>query len=206
MKVGAVCGVSVRIARSSAEKASCGSSARTPSTSRGKVNESVASLTSETACSDPGGQRIKLTSVFGASMPRISGIDIPADKPIWISLTYIYGVGRTNSKQILKEAGIESQRRAKELSRRRAGQDHRHHRPGHPGRRCSAPADPAEHRTRFKDISSYRGYRHRAALPVRGQRTRSNARVPQRPSKDCGRQEGRQGTRQVTAQAIQPRS
>ena len=40
-------------------------------------------------------------------MPRIAGVDIPADKPIWISLTYIYGVGRTNSRQMLKEAGIE---------------------------------------------------------------------------------------------------
>ena len=49
-------------------------------------------------------------------MPRISGVDIPNDKPIWISLTYIYGVGPTNSRAILKEAGIEPQRRAKELT------------------------------------------------------------------------------------------
>ena len=49
-------------------------------------------------------------------MPRIAGVDIPADKPIWISLTYLYGIGRTNSRVILKEAGIEPQRRAKELS------------------------------------------------------------------------------------------
>ena len=49
-------------------------------------------------------------------MPRIAGVDIPNDKPVWVSLTYIYGVGRTNSRQILKEAGIDPQRRAKELT------------------------------------------------------------------------------------------
>ena len=49
-------------------------------------------------------------------MPRIAGVDIPADKPIWVSLGYIYGIGPTNSRQILREAGIEPQRRAKELS------------------------------------------------------------------------------------------
>ena len=49
-------------------------------------------------------------------MPRIAGVDIPPEKPIWISLSYTYGVGRTNSKVILKEAGIEFQRRAKELT------------------------------------------------------------------------------------------
>ncbi len=49
-------------------------------------------------------------------MPRIAGVDIPADKPIWISLTYIYGVGRTNSRAILQGAGIDFQRRAKELT------------------------------------------------------------------------------------------
>ena len=49
-------------------------------------------------------------------MPRIAGVDIPADKPVWISLTYIFGVGRTNSKAILKEAGIDGQRRAKDLT------------------------------------------------------------------------------------------
>ena len=49
-------------------------------------------------------------------MPRISGVDIPPDKPIWISLTYLYGIGRTNSQVILREAGIDFQRRAKDLT------------------------------------------------------------------------------------------
>ena len=49
-------------------------------------------------------------------MPRIAGVDIPADKPIWISLTYLYGVGRTNSRAILKELAIDPQKRAKDLS------------------------------------------------------------------------------------------
>ena len=49
-------------------------------------------------------------------MPRISGVDIPPDKPIWISLTYLYGIGRTNSRIILREAAIELQLRAKDLT------------------------------------------------------------------------------------------
>ena len=49
-------------------------------------------------------------------MPRIAGVDIPADKPIWVSLTYLYGIGPANSRVILQEAAIEPQRRAKELT------------------------------------------------------------------------------------------
>ena len=49
-------------------------------------------------------------------MPRISGVDIPNDKPVWVSLTYIYGIGRTNSRLVLKEAGIDPNRKAKELT------------------------------------------------------------------------------------------
>ena len=122
-------------------------------------------------------------------MPRISGIDIPADKPIWISLTYIYGVGRTNSKQILKEAGIEFQRRAKELNEDELAKiigiiDRGMLVEGALRRQINQNVQ------RLKDIGSYRGYRHRRGLPVRGQRTRSNARVRKGPRKTVAGKKG----------------
>src|SRR4029450_8458144 len=108
-------------------------------------------------------------------MPRITGVDIPPDKPIWISLTYIRGIGRTNSRQILKEAGIEGGRRAKELSEEELAKiigiiD-----------RSGILVEGALQRStqmniqRLRDIACYRGLRHRRGLPVRGQRTRSKA-------------------------------
>ena len=118
-------------------------------------------------------------------MPRIAGVDIPADKPIWISLTYIYGVGRTNSRQILKEAGIDGQRRAKDLTEEELAKiigliDKGMLVEG--ALRRSIQQNIA----RLRDIGSYRGHRHRRALPVRGQRTRSNARTRKGPRKTVG--------------------
>jgi len=122
-------------------------------------------------------------------MPRIAGVDIPADKPIWVSLTYIYGVGPTNSRQILKEAGIEPQRRAKELSEDELA-------------KIIGLIDKAflvegalrrsiqQNIARLRDIGSYRGHRHRRSLPVRGQRTRSNARTRKGPRKTVAGKKG----------------
>jgi len=122
-------------------------------------------------------------------MPRIAGVDIPADKPIWISLTYIYGVGRTNSRQILKEAGIDGGRRAKELSEEELAKiigliDKGMLVEG--ALRRSIQQNIA----RLRDIGSYRGHRHRRALPVRGQRTRSNARTRKGPRKTVAGKKG----------------
>ena len=122
-------------------------------------------------------------------MPRIAGVDIPADKPIWISLTYLYGVGRTNSRQILKEAGIDGQRRAKDLSEEELAKiigilDK------------DVLVEGALRRTiqqniaRLRDIGSYRGNRHRRSLPTRGQRTRSNARTRKGPRKTVAGKKG----------------
>ena len=127
-------------------------------------------------------------------MPRIAGVDIPADKPVWISLTYIFGVGRTNSRQILKEAGIDGQRRAKDLSEEELAKiialiDRDH------------PVEGAFRRqiqqniARLRDIGSYRGNRHRRALPVRGQRTRSNARTRKGPRKTVA---GKKGVKELS--------
>jgi len=122
-------------------------------------------------------------------MPRISGVDIPPDKPIWVSLTYIYGVGPANSRQILKEAAIEPQRRAKDLSEDELA-------------KIIGLIDKAflvegalrrsiqQNIARLRDIGSYRGHRHRRSLPVRGQRTRSNARTRKGPRKTVAGKKG----------------
>ena len=122
-------------------------------------------------------------------MPRISGVDIPPDKPIWISLTYLYGVGRTNSKVILKELGIDPQRRAKDLNDDELAKiigiiDRDYLVEG--GLRRATTQNIA----RLRDIGSYRGNRHRRGLPVRGQRTRSNARTRKGPRKTVAGKKG----------------
>jgi small subunit ribosomal protein S13 len=127
-------------------------------------------------------------------MPRISGVDIPPDKPIWISLTYLYGIGRTNSKVILREAGIEGQRRAKELSEEELAKiigiiDRDYLVEG--GLRRAVTQNVA----RLRDIGSYRGNRHRRSLPVRGQRTRSNARTRKGPRKTVA---GKKGVKELS--------
>lgn len=122
-------------------------------------------------------------------MPRIAGLDIPNDKPIWISLTYIYGVGPTNSKQILKEAGIDGQRRAKDLSEEELAKiagiiDRGFLVEGALRRQIQ------QNVARLRDIGCYRGTRHRRSLPTRGQRTRSNARTRKGPRKTVAGKKG----------------
>ena len=122
-------------------------------------------------------------------MPRIAGVDIPADKPVWVSLTYIYGVGPHTSRKILKEANIEPQRRAKELSEEELATiigilDKSYLVEGALRRNIQ------QNIARLRDIGSYRGNRHRRALPVRGQRTRSNARTRKGPRKTVAGKKG----------------
>jgi small subunit ribosomal protein S13 len=122
-------------------------------------------------------------------MPRIAGVDIPADKKIKVSLRYIYGVGPSNAMTILKEAGIDPERRAKDLSEEELAKiigllDK------------DVPVEGALRRSiqqniaRLREIGSYRGNRHRRALPVRGQRTRSNARTRKGPRKTVAGKKG----------------
>jgi len=107
-------------------------------------------------------------------MPRISGVDIPNDKPIKVSLTYIYGIGKATATQILSELKIDPNLRASKLT-------------GNQIQSIVARLDrvPTEgdlkkivrdNIQRLKRIGAYRGLRHIAGLPVRGQRTRTNAR------------------------------
>ena len=122
-------------------------------------------------------------------MPRIAGVDIPADKKIKVSLRYIYGVGPSNALVILKEAGIDPERRAKELTEEELAKiigilDKDLLVEG--ALRRSIQQNIA----RLRDIGSYRGNRHRRSLPVRGQRTRSNARVRKGPRKTVAGKKG----------------
>ncbi|MCX5636021.1 MAG: 30S ribosomal protein S13 [Planctomycetota bacterium] len=115
-------------------------------------------------------------------MPRIVGIDIPSEKSIWIALTYVHGIGRHTSEQILKEAKIERMTKANkltedELSRITQIIDRNYVVGGQLRRQVS------QNIARLRDIGCYRGMRHRKSLPVRGQRTRTNARTRKGPRK-----------------------
>ena len=115
-------------------------------------------------------------------MPRILGVDIPNDKPVWISLTYVYGVGRHQARIILKTCGIEGTKRAHELTEdevaRIAAEIEKNH-----VVEGQLKRQVATNIQRLKDIACYRGIRHRRTLPVRGQRTRTNARTRKGPRK-----------------------
>ncbi len=109
-------------------------------------------------------------------MVRIIGVDIPNEKRIDIALTYLYGVGRTNVVPILKDAGIEASRRVKNLTDEEGSRlakiiEKNYSVEGDLRRKV------AENIKRLRDIGCYRGLRHGKKLPVRGQRTRSNART-----------------------------
>ena len=116
-------------------------------------------------------------------MPRILGVDIPKEKRIEISLTYLFGVGRKNAIPILKEAQIEIGKRAKDLSEdeisRITGVLQKS------GLRFEGDLrrDISQNIKRLIDIGSWRGLRHKKGLPVRGQRTRTNARTRKGPRK-----------------------
>jgi small subunit ribosomal protein S13 len=122
-------------------------------------------------------------------MPRIVGVDIPNDKSIWISLTYIYGIGKYTSEQILKEARVEKTAKAgklteDELSRMTQIID-RNYVVGGQLRRQTA-----QNIARLRDIGCYRGIRHRKGLPVRGQCTQSNARTRKGPRRTVAGKKG----------------
>ena len=109
-------------------------------------------------------------------MARISGIVIPAEKQVQIALTYIYGIGPKHSRDILAAAKIEPTTRVKDLTEAEEQKlrdiiDNDYVTEGDLGRLV------ANNIKRLKDVNAYRGLRHKAGLPVRGQRTRTNART-----------------------------
>ena len=115
-------------------------------------------------------------------MPRLVGVDIPKEKRIEIALTYIYGVGRPLSNKILKEVNIDPNKRAKDLTDEEVARIttllQKNYKVEGDLRR-----DIAQNIKRLMDIGSYRGSRHKKSLPVRGQRTRTNARTRKGPRK-----------------------
>jgi len=122
-------------------------------------------------------------------MPRIVGIDIPDNKVIWVSLTYIPGIGKYTSELILKEARIERATKANkltedELSRITQIIDRNYIVGGQLRRQV------AQNIARLRDIACYRGIRHRRGLPVRGQCTQSNARTRKGPRKTVAGKKG----------------
>ena len=108
-------------------------------------------------------------------MARISGIDLPRDKKVEIGLTYIYGIGRASAQQIIERAGIDSSLRIRDLTdadvNKLRGVIEKEFRV-----EGALRTEVAMNIKRLMDIGSYRGIRHRRGLPVRGQRTKTNAR------------------------------
>ncbi len=109
-------------------------------------------------------------------MPRIVGVDVPNNKPVWIALTYIHGIGKRTADMVLKEAGIEKTVKAGKLTEDEVSRitqiiDRECIVEGQLRRQIS------QNIARLRDITCYRGIRHRRGLPVRGQQTRSNART-----------------------------
>jgi small subunit ribosomal protein S13 len=108
-------------------------------------------------------------------VPRIAGVDIPADKRTEIALTYIFGIGRHNVKKILKEAAVDPDKRAKNLTNEELAQLQRAL--DQFNTEGELRQQIRENTERLKKIGTYRGLRHSLGLPARGQRTRSNART-----------------------------
>ncbi|HID33845.1 MAG TPA: 30S ribosomal protein S13 [Anaerolineae bacterium] len=114
-------------------------------------------------------------------MARIAGVDIPRDKRLEIALTYIYGIGRSTAREILEKTGIENKRvhelTSEEIAKLRDVIDRNYIVEGDLRREVQMNIK------RLIEIGSYRGRRHRMNLPVRGQRTRTNARTKRGPRK-----------------------
>jgi small subunit ribosomal protein S13 len=122
-------------------------------------------------------------------MPRVLGVDIPNDKPTVVALTYLYGVGPKIARDLCHRTGIDPQARARELredelARLAALLDKDYTVEGQLRRQT------AQNIARLRDIGCYRGLRHRRGLPVRGQRTRTNARTRKGPKKTVAGKKG----------------
>ncbi len=118
-------------------------------------------------------------------MARIAGIDIPRDKQVEISLTYIYGIGRSRANKTVESAGIKSGTQVRDLTEEEVVKlreyiDENFKIEG------DLKRETTQNVKRLIEIGSYRGLRHRQGLPVRGQRTHTNARTKKGPRKQVG--------------------
>ena len=119
-------------------------------------------------------------------MARIAGVDLPGEKRIEIALTYLFGIGRTTARRILKDAGVSPDIRVRNLSDEDTGKlrntiEREYKVEG------ALRSEVAMNVKRLMDIGAYRGLRHRRGLPVHGQRTKTNARTRKGPKKTVGR-------------------
>ena len=115
-------------------------------------------------------------------MARIAGVDIPREKRIEIALTYIFGIGRSKSNEILKNTGIDPDKRTKDLSDEEVNKIREEIEKNHKVE-SDLKREIALNIKRLTEIGCYRGIRHRKNLPVRGQRTKTNARTRKGPRK-----------------------
>ena len=122
-------------------------------------------------------------------MPRLLGVDIPSDKKTVVSLTYLYGIGPFLARRLCEHEGLDPNKPARELTEdevsRLAALLERDYTVEGPLRRTVA-----QNIQRLREIRCYRGMRHRASLPVRGQRTRTNARTRKGPRKTVAGKKG----------------
>ena len=117
-------------------------------------------------------------------MARIAGVDLPEQKRVDIGLTYVYGIGRANVVSVMKEAGVDSSKRVKDLTEAEISKI----------QKCvekikvegDLRREVEQNIKRLEEIGSYRGIRHKRGLPSRGQRTRSNARTKRGKRKTVG--------------------
>jgi len=122
-------------------------------------------------------------------MPRLLGVDIPNNRQIVISLTYLYGVGPATARELCRKAGIDATTRARDLSESDVARlatllDNDYTVEGQLRRQIT------QNINRLREIGCYRGIRHRKGLPVRGQRTRTNARTRKGPKKTVAGKKG----------------
>lgn len=114
-------------------------------------------------------------------MARIAGVDLPRDKRVEIGLTYIFGIGKSSAQKILTAAGVDFNTRVKDLTEQELAnirEELEHYNVEGDLRR-----DVAMNIKRLREINCYRGRRHKAGLPVRGQKTKTNARTRKGPKK-----------------------
>lgn len=115
-------------------------------------------------------------------MARIAGVDLPQNKQVWVGLTYIFGIGETRSRKILDTAKVEATTKVKDLT-----EDEARRIRGVVQEGAAVEGDLRKQVSanikRLMEIGSYRGVRHRKSLPVRGQRTQTNARTRKGPSR-----------------------
>lgn len=117
-------------------------------------------------------------------MARIAGVDLPSEKRVDIGLTYIFGIGRSNVVSVMKEAGVDAAKRIKELTEEEVNKLQK------AVEKIKVEGDLRQeidqNIKRLEEIGSFRGLRHKKGLPVRGQRTRSNARTRRGKRKTIG--------------------